>query len=95
MGRPGPGVTVKRTLLRDAHVITMAPDRPDAKRIDVLVEDGHIADIGDHLDAGDAEIVDLSGRIVMPGLVNAPADALLGSRSRRDGPHTERYVRWN
>lgn len=62
---------MKRTLLRDARVITMAPNRPDAERIDVLVEDDHIADIGDDLDVRDAEIIDVSGRIVMPGLVNA------------------------
>ena len=49
----------------------MAPNRPDAEFVDVLVEDDYIAQIGNHLDAHDAEIVDLSGRIVMPGLVNA------------------------
>lgn len=86
---------MKRTLLRDAQVITMAPTRPDAEWVDILVEDDYIAQVGNHLVADDAEIVDLAGRIVIPGLVNAPADALQRSRSRRDGPHTEGYVRWN
>jgi 5-methylthioadenosine/S-adenosylhomocysteine deaminase len=62
---------LKRTLLRDAQVITMAPTRPDAEWVDILVEDDYIAQVGNHLVADDAEIVDLAGRIVIPGLVNA------------------------
>jgi 5-methylthioadenosine/S-adenosylhomocysteine deaminase len=62
---------VKRTLLRNAQVVTMAPNRPDAECVDVLVEDDRIAGVGDRLDVQGAEIVDLSGRIVIPGLVNA------------------------
>lgn len=49
----------------------MAPNRPDAEWVDILVEDDYIAQIGNHLVADDAEIVDLAGRIVIPGLVNA------------------------
>ena len=60
-----------RTLLRGAQVITMAPNRPDAEHVDILVADDRIADIGDHLDASDADVVDISGHIVIPGLVNA------------------------
>jgi len=62
---------MRRTLLRGAQVITMAPHWPDAERIDILVEGDPIGQLGDDLDGEDAEIVDLSGRIVMPGLVNA------------------------
>ena len=52
---------MKRTLLRDAQVITMAPTRPDAECVDILVEDDYIAQIGNHLVTDDAEIVDLAG----------------------------------
>jgi 5-methylthioadenosine/S-adenosylhomocysteine deaminase len=52
-------------------VITMSPSRPDAERLDILVEDDCIAGIGESLDPHDAEIVDLSGRIAIPGLINA------------------------
>ncbi|MEQ0565231.1 amidohydrolase family protein [Amycolatopsis sp. NEAU-NG30] len=62
---------MSRILLRGAHVITMAPDRPDAERADVLVEDDRVAGVGERLDATGAEVVDVSGRIVLPGLVNA------------------------
>ena len=49
----------------------MSPSRPDVERLDVLVEDDCIAGIGESLDAPDTETVDLSGRIVIPGLINA------------------------
>ncbi|WP_158852668.1 amidohydrolase family protein [Saccharothrix deserti] len=62
---------MSRTLLRGARVVTMAPNRPDAERIDILVDDDRIADLGEHLDSPDADTVDLSGRVVIPGLVNA------------------------
>jgi 5-methylthioadenosine/S-adenosylhomocysteine deaminase len=61
---------VSRLLLRGAAVITMSPNRPDAERVDILIEDDRIGDIGEHCDRPGAEIVDLPGRIVMPGLVN-------------------------
>ncbi|MEU6195397.1 amidohydrolase family protein [Streptomyces sp. NPDC047061] len=62
---------MSRTLLRGAQVVTMASDRPDAEPVDVLVEDDRIAAVGTDLGSSDAEVVDLSGRIVIPGLVNA------------------------
>jgi len=52
-------------------VISMSPNRADAEHADILVEDDLIADIGESLVATDAETVDLSDRIVMPGLINA------------------------
>jgi 5-methylthioadenosine/S-adenosylhomocysteine deaminase len=59
-----------RLLLRGATVITMSPNRPDAERVDILVEDERLVDIGELLDPPDAQTVDLSGRIVIPGLIN-------------------------
>jgi cytosine/adenosine deaminase-related metal-dependent hydrolase len=59
------------TLLRGAQVITMAPNRADVAHIDILIEDDRIAYIGEHVDSPDAAIVDFSGRIVIPGLINA------------------------
>jgi 5-methylthioadenosine/S-adenosylhomocysteine deaminase len=49
----------------------MAPSRPDAEHLDILVEDDLIADIGEELVAPDCSTVELAGRIVIPGLVNA------------------------
>lgn len=62
---------MKRVLLQGARVITMAQNRPDAEEVDVLIEGDRISAIGVGLDSENAEIVDFSGRILMPGLVNA------------------------
>jgi 5-methylthioadenosine/S-adenosylhomocysteine deaminase len=59
------------TLLTGAQVITMAPHRPITERVDILVEGDHVADVAERLDCPDAESVDLSRRIVIPGLINA------------------------
>src|ERR671921_356263 len=40
-------------------------------RADVLVEDEKIVAVGTNLDAGDAETVDASGKLVMPGFIDA------------------------
>ncbi len=59
-----------RTLLHGGMVVTMAPGVPDGA-MGILVDGARIAAVAPELDAGDAEVVDLTGRIVMPGLVNA------------------------
>jgi len=73
-----PGVT--DLLLRDARVVDARGAREG--RLDLLIRAGRLAAIGEHLDAsaheaGDAEIVTLSGRWLAPGLMNAHAHACL------------------
>ena len=58
-----------RVLLRGAHVVSMDEGIGELTG-DVLVEDGVIAAVGSGLEAGDAELVDLAGDIVMPGFVD-------------------------
>jgi cytosine/adenosine deaminase-related metal-dependent hydrolase len=60
-----------RTLIRNAAVVTMDPDLGDLRGADVLVEGETIAAIGPNLAAADAEVIDGTDRIVIPGLVNA------------------------
>jgi 5-methylthioadenosine/S-adenosylhomocysteine deaminase len=62
---------VTRTLLRGARVVTMAVGRPDAEHADMLIDGDCIKAIDAALTADDVEILDLTGRIVIPGLVNA------------------------
>ncbi|MBZ4421883.1 amidohydrolase family protein [Myxococcus sp. RHSTA-1-4] len=59
-----------RWLLRGAEVITCEPGQEDLPRGDVLVEDGVIVAIGPELRAGDCRVLDLSGKLVMPGLID-------------------------
>ncbi|NNN35681.1 amidohydrolase family protein [Streptomyces sp. S3(2020)] len=58
-----------RTLLRAGHVISMDPDIGDLPRADVLIEDGKIAAVRPEISA-DAEVLDMTGRIVIPGFVD-------------------------
>ncbi|OLP03575.1 cytosine deaminase [Mycolicibacterium porcinum] len=58
-------------MLRDAQVVSLAPNRPDTERIDILIDGDRIAAMGHCLDPADADIVNLKDRIVIPGLVNA------------------------
>ncbi|MFD2415086.1 amidohydrolase family protein [Amycolatopsis pigmentata] len=60
-----------RTLLLSGGIIVTCDDRHQVLWPgDVLIADGKIAAIGRDLDVTDAERIDVSGRIVMPGLVD-------------------------
>jgi 5-methylthioadenosine/S-adenosylhomocysteine deaminase len=58
-----------RLLLRGGHVLTVDPELGDLPTGDVLIEGDTIAGVAPHLDA-DAEVIDVSGQIVMPGFVD-------------------------
>jgi 5-methylthioadenosine/S-adenosylhomocysteine deaminase len=58
-----------RLLLRGGHVLTMDPALGDLPKGDVLIEGDTIATVAPQVDA-DAEVVDASGKIVIPGFVD-------------------------
>jgi 5-methylthioadenosine/S-adenosylhomocysteine deaminase len=62
-----------RTLFRNATVLTMDDDQPDLPRGDVLIDGAVITEVGvdlrDRL-AADGQVVDASGRIIVPGFVD-------------------------
>jgi cytosine/adenosine deaminase-related metal-dependent hydrolase len=61
-----------RILIKGGTVVTMDKKRRDLARGDVMIDGEKIAEIAPHIEppAG-AEIIDASGMIVMPGLINA------------------------
>ena len=59
-----------QTLLRNGTVITAATAGEVLMGADILISDGKIAAIGHGLEAGDAEVIDITGRIVLPGFVD-------------------------
>jgi 5-methylthioadenosine/S-adenosylhomocysteine deaminase len=61
----------KRVLFSGGHVLTMDPKLGDVHAGDVLVEDDRIAAVGPGLETGDAEVVDTTGCIVIPGFVDS------------------------
>jgi 5-methylthioadenosine/S-adenosylhomocysteine deaminase len=58
-----------RILLRGGHILTMDPALGEIPEGDVLIEGDRIVAVDRHIDA-DAEVVDASGRIVIPGFVD-------------------------
>jgi cytosine/adenosine deaminase-related metal-dependent hydrolase len=60
----------ERLVIRGGFVVSMDPAVGELPNADVLVEDGKIVEIGPGLDVGDAEVVDATGKIVLPGFID-------------------------
>ena len=60
----------RRTLLRGGVLLTSDPDMGVLWPGDILVLDERIAAVGPSLEAGDAEVIELGGRMVLPGFVD-------------------------
>jgi cytosine/adenosine deaminase-related metal-dependent hydrolase len=58
-------------LIRNGTILTMSPDVGDLPRGDILIKGDAIAEIGCDLKVANAEIIDATNMIVMPGLVDA------------------------
>jgi cytosine/adenosine deaminase-related metal-dependent hydrolase len=71
-----------RTVFRGGTIVTMDPRIPNLLTGDVLVDAGRIAAVGVNLQADDAEVIDASGSIVMPGMVDAHHHMWLGVMRR-------------
>ena len=75
------------TLITGATVLTGTGERLD--NADVLIRDGKIAEVGTGLDAGDAEVVDASGKWVTPGIIDVHSHLGVypspGTQSHSDG----------
>jgi 5-methylthioadenosine/S-adenosylhomocysteine deaminase len=57
----------RRILLRGGVVLSLDPRVGDFEKADVLIDGKRIAEVAPTVSAGDAEIVDCTGTIVMPG----------------------------
>ena len=62
---------VGQVLLKGATIVSMDDVEGDLDEGDILIEGDKIVAIGAKLEAPDAEVVVLRGRIVIPGLINA------------------------
>jgi 5-methylthioadenosine/S-adenosylhomocysteine deaminase len=80
-----------RILLGGGCVLTLGVRTPNFTRADVLIEDGVVAEIGPGLHARDAESVDATDTIVMPGFVDTHRHAWRSLfRNVGDGASAER-----
>jgi 5-methylthioadenosine/S-adenosylhomocysteine deaminase len=59
-----------KTLITGGIVVSMDPAIGDLERGDVLIEDGIIVAVAERIDRPDAEVVDATDRVVMPGFVD-------------------------
>jgi 5-methylthioadenosine/S-adenosylhomocysteine deaminase len=59
-----------KLLLRGGYVLSMDPHIGELARGDVLIEGKEIAAVGERLEHADAELLDVSGHVVMPGFVD-------------------------
>jgi len=59
-----------RTLIRGGCVLTLGARTPNFDEADVLISEGRVAEVGPGLRARDAEVVDATDTIVMPGFVD-------------------------
>ncbi|MBN9086538.1 MAG: amidohydrolase family protein [Reyranella sp.] len=60
-----------RTIIRGADIVTMDLALGDLAESDILIENGAIAAIGPSLQSLDAERIDASGMIALPGIIDA------------------------
>src|SRR2546426_6509927 len=60
----------QRLVIRNGFVVSMDPDVGDIPNGDVFVEDGAIVEVGRGLGVSEAEEIDATGMIVMPGFVD-------------------------
>ena len=90
-------MSTRRTLIRDAIVVTMDNALGDFPRADVLIEEERIAAIGPRLGVTDAaaDIIDAAGWIAAPGFVNAHMHTWqTGLRSAAANWTLLEYFRW-
>lgn len=66
----GTGEEGRRILIRGGHVLSMDTAVGDFAEADILISGRTIEEIGPNLEAGDAEIIDAAGMIVMPGFID-------------------------
>ena len=71
-----------RTLFKGGTIVTMDSNVPNLSTGDVLVDSGRIAAVGVSIGADGAEVIDATGSIVMPGLVDAHHHMWLGVMRR-------------
>lgn len=91
------GVAPERlVLLRGATILSMDPRVGDLARGDLLIHGSRIEQIGEHVDAPSATVIDASGKVVLPGFCDPHIHAWQGQLGRiipdhRDArPHATR-----
>lgn len=86
-----------RTLIRNADVITLDPILGELTQTDVLLDGGRIAAIGKNLAVDAAEVIDATGMILMPGMIDGHRHVWGGidaGRVPKISPRINTYQDW-
>lgn len=86
-----------RTLIRNADVITLDPALGEITGADVLLDGGKIAAVGKNLSVGGAEVIDATGMILMPGMIDGHRHVWGGidiGRVPKISPRINTYQDW-
>ncbi|MCX7624192.1 MAG: amidohydrolase family protein [Thermomicrobium sp.] len=59
-----------RVLIKNGYVVTMDDELADIPNGDVLIEGNRIVQVGREIAAADAEVVDATGKVVLPGFID-------------------------
>jgi cytosine/adenosine deaminase-related metal-dependent hydrolase len=60
----------ERTLIKNGIVLTQDPDLGEMSGADILIEDDRIVSVGHGLEAANAQVIDATGDIVIPGFID-------------------------
>jgi cytosine/adenosine deaminase-related metal-dependent hydrolase len=61
---------VSKILISGGYVLSLDDELGELESADVLIEDGRIAAVGEGLETADAEVLDATGCVVMPGFID-------------------------
>src|SRR4029077_3895564 len=61
---------MRRKLIKGAAIVSMDPAIGDLRKGDVLIEDDRIIAVGPNIAADDADTIDASRMLLLPGLIN-------------------------
>lgn len=61
---------MRKTLFRNATIITLDPRLKNIEKGDMLIEGSTIVEVAGSIVALDAEVIDASNMVIMPGLVD-------------------------
>ena len=77
----------RRLLISGGIIVSVDPTVGNLPHGDVLIEGSRIVAVGEHIEAGDAQVIDASGMIVLPGLIDTHRHAWEG-QLRRINPNS-------
>ena len=81
-----------KTLIRNAHVLTLDAEDREYPRADILVEGDRITAIGPSLQGDGATVIEAAGKLAMPGLINGHFHSQVACCGRAREPSARMFM---